>query len=191
MSSENLIRSFIAIRLPEEVLNTLKLIQNSLRDRLPQARWTRPEGIHLTLKFLGEVEESVVKEIAGTLDSAIKNFKPFRLELQGVGAFPKLAMPRVLWVGLQPKEELIRLQKSVENAVRPFGFNPEKRQFRGHLTLARLKGERWSEGLRKYFLESKEISDGMQMSVEEVILYRSDLKPGGTVYTAIRSCALS
>jgi len=137
------------------------------------------------------VEENIVSEVASALDGVASGQQPFELEFQGVGAFPRLASPRVLWVGIQHREELIRLQKDVENTIAPLGFPTEKRSFRGHLTLARLKGERWPEEWRRRFLELARITDGRTLPVDRIILFRSDLKPGGAVYTQLHVSAFA
>ena len=160
-------------------------MQNKLRRFIPRARWTRAEGVHLTLKFLGDVEENIVSEISSALDDVVSRHQSFVLNLQGVGAFPRLAFPRVLWVGMQHSEELITLHKDIEGGIAPLGFPTEKRSFRGHLTLARLNGERWPEEWRREFLELSSITDGKTLPVDQVVLFRSDLKPGGAIYTPL------
>lgn len=186
----SLIRSFIALELSAGVKKALADLQEKLRERIPRARWTRPEGTHLTLKFLGEIEREKIEAVAAALDQIAAQHPPFKLKLEGLGAFPRLAFPRVIWVGLQHNDQLPLLQKTIETALEPLGFEPERRSFHGHLTLARLEGERWSEELRRYFLELSPISDGKNIPVKSAILFRSELKPGGAIYTALHRSPL-
>lgn len=160
-------------------------IQNYLRDSIPNARWTRPEGTHLTLKFLGDIEESLISRIAAELDGIASNQQAFHLELEGVGAFPRLASPRVIWVGIRHSEELNTLQKAIENRLIPLGFQPEERSFHGHLTLARLKGDRWLEKLQNDFLQCSKFTENRVFAVDRIFLFRSVLKPEGAVYSQL------
>jgi len=142
------------------------------------------------LKFLGDTDESLIQNIQSALNEIAAQFEPFNLTLRSVGAFPRLASPRVLWVGIERNEALLDLQKKIESALKPLGFLPEKRAFSGHLTLARLKGDHWHENLRRFFLECGDIIDGMKLPVNKVILFKSDLQPGGAIYTPLHTVKL-
>jgi 2'-5' RNA ligase len=167
------------------VHEALEAIQNKLKTRILRARWTRPEGIHLTLKFLGDVSEERIPAVQSVIDDVVRKHRSFSITLRGVGAFPRLAAPRVLWVGLEPSDELSRIHRKLEGALEEIGFAAETRAFRGHLTLARLKGDRWDESLRRYFLDCNEISEGLTFHADRLVLFRSDLKPGGAVYSPL------
>ncbi|MCX6639400.1 MAG: RNA 2',3'-cyclic phosphodiesterase [bacterium] len=190
MNDDPEIRTFIALELGSDVKRGLALLQESLKDRVHRARWTKPDGTHLTLKFLGEVRSSSVAAISTALDRVAAQFHPFELVLNGVGAFPRLSQPRVIWVGLKPNSELLHLQSAVEKAIAPLGFPTEKRDFHGHLTLARLEGDPWSEELRNYFIKLRSLSDEISFPVAEVALFRSDLQPGGAVYSYLHKSPL-
>ncbi len=112
------------------------------------------------------------------------------MTLHGVGAFPRLASPRVLWVGIERHDALISLQKELDTALERHGFSPEKRSFKGHLTLARLKGNYWPEELRGSFLNSSAIIDSLKLPARQVKLFKSELKPGGAVYTELHTAKL-
>jgi 2'-5' RNA ligase len=180
------LRTFIALELSTAVWQALAAIQGELRPHLPQARWTRPDGTHLTLKFLGEAHPDQVERIKAELHRISLNYNPFDLGLNGVGAFPRPAAPRVLWVGIQLSPELKKLQIDVETAISPLGFPSEKRDFRPHLTLARLPGESWSPDLRQHFLECSALASGIAWPVHRLILFKSDLLKGGAVYTPLQ-----
>lgn len=141
----------------------------------------------MTLKFLGDIEQSVTLDVATILDGIAERYTPFELRLQDTGAFPRLAQPRVIWAGIERHETLLKLHKDIDSALKPLGFETENRPFRGHLTLARLKGESWPEDLRQDFLESRSQCNGITFPVERLILYRSELRPGGAVYTPLHS----
>lgn len=135
-------RAFIAIPLPEFVREQLDEEQRVLRraacDESQGVTWARPEGIHLTLKFLGEIAPAQVGQIRGAL-GPLSAFAPFSLEIKGLGCFPTCARPRVLWAGVAAPPGLYGLAAGVESALAPLGFSPEDRRFSPHLTLARLK----------------------------------------------------
>jgi RNA 2',3'-cyclic 3'-phosphodiesterase len=183
-------RTFIALELSEPVRQALAEIQKKLHGPIRGARWTRPEGTHLTLKFLGESNPDQVKAICLALDEISTGFGSFSLTLAGVGAFPRASNPNVIWIGLEENAELVTLQKMVEERIAPLGFPSEKRPFRGHLTLARLSGEYWPQELRDRFLEMGSVCSGVTWVVDSVVLFRSDLKPSGAIYTKIHSSIL-
>jgi 2'-5' RNA ligase len=188
------IRTFIAIELEEPIRAGLARVQEQLT-REPAARivrWTRPGGIHLTLKFLGDVPARRIEEIGQALERACVGFAPFPLTVGGLGCFPDTSRPRVVWVGVQEESEsLARLQEAVEREVAPLGFPTEKRGFSPHLTLGRVKGASPGEARRLgELIHGTEIGSLGQMSARAVSLMRSDLHPSGAVYTSLRSVAL-
>ena len=179
-------RLFIAIEIPEEIKAGLTEAQRSLKSSgVVDASWTRPEGIHLTLKFLGEVPESKVLEIMNGLRRAAEGIGPFRLEVGGVGTFPSPKNARVVWVGLSGDiEKLSRLQAAVEETISNIGFERDERAFTPHLTLGRIKYIRSRDRWFKALDEVKDIRlsgfDGAAVS-----LMKSELKPSGAVYTEV------
>ncbi len=183
-------RLFIAIEIPEGIKREMSAIQEQLRKSGADAGWTRPEGIHLTLKFLGEVAEEKVPDIKAAMTEAVQGAVGFRLEVAGAGAFPNSKSPRVLWLGVRGDiERLAALQSSVEGAMVKVGFDPEDRTFSPHLTLARIKylPRRFSwqqviEGIRDTKLGG--------IDVAAVSLMKSELRPSGAVYTEIEKVQL-
>jgi 2'-5' RNA ligase len=187
------LRLFVAIDLPEDVREALRRLQTDLRRHdLPGLRWTRPEGVHLTLKFLGETPASSVPAIEGALARAVAGTAAFRLALGAPGTFGNRRGPRVLWVDvegdLQPLQEL---QAAVERELAAAGFPPEQRAFSPHLTLARVAqppppgtAERVSRAL-----EAVDAPQG-EFPAAEVVLMRSSLQPGGAVYTRVAAFPL-
>ena len=139
-AGSNKLRLFIAIALPEEAKRALKLAQDELKAGLTGSalRWTRPDQYHLTLKFLGDVEDSSVSEIIRALRRSCSGFPQLEMRAEGAGVFPNLRRPRVIWAGVRDgAEALTLLQEGIELALEPFAFGREERDFNGHITLAR------------------------------------------------------
>jgi 2'-5' RNA ligase len=177
-------RTFIAIEIPDEIKAGLTEAQRSLRDSgAVDASWTRPEGIHLTLKFLGEVSETKVPDIMNGLRRAAEGIGPFRLEVIGMGTFPNPRNARVVWVGLSgDREKLSRLQAAVEETLSGIGFERDERPFTPHLTLGRIKYIRSRDKLLTALEEVKDVHlPGFDVST--VSLMKSELRPSGAVYT--------
>jgi 2'-5' RNA ligase len=181
-----LIRSFLAIELPKGILNKIEEIELDLRSTHADVRWVNPEKIHLTLKFFGNIEESMIDSILKSIEEPTQNTNPFSLKVRGIGAFPNLKNPRVIWMGLvDGKEVLASFQKQIDNQLREIGFQPENRPFRPHLTLGRMKSSRGREELAGTMEKYKEEEFG-DLQVERVVLFKSDLRPTGPIYTALR-----
>jgi 2'-5' RNA ligase len=183
------IRSFIAIELPEEARSGLGKLRNEL-ERVEQTfvKWVNPEGIHLTLKFLGSIPSKQVAEVGEAMEGATREISPFHLEISGLGAFPNLKQPRVLWVGISGElDKLLGLQRNIDSALSPLGFTKEERPFMPHLTLARIR-ERASPGERRTFGElvvSTIFEDKYHIAVDAINLMRSQLTPAGAIYTRL------
>jgi 2'-5' RNA ligase len=182
------IRTFIAIELTAPILASLGDLQSRMQRDLPPKllRWVRPEGIHLTLVFLGDIPVEQVDPIAEALTEACAGHSPFTVSVAGMGCFPNVRRPRVAWVGVEePSGALARLQHDIEQALVPLGFRPEARAFSPHLTLGRVKGggRQALEALGAY-VERAKVHVGA-MKVQAVHLIRSDLRPSGAVYTEL------
>jgi 2'-5' RNA ligase len=188
------IRSFIAIELPEEVKSGLHRLQAELK--LPQhtfVKWVAPEGIHLTLKFLGNISSEKVAEITKVMEQASQGTVTFRLEISEVGAFPNMRQPRVLWLGIRGEiDKLVAWQQRIDNGLVPLGFAKETRPFTPHLTLARLR-EGVSPGDRRDFGElvmKTPLEVNFKVNVNSLSLMRSQLLPGGAVYSRLAEVKL-
>jgi RNA 2',3'-cyclic 3'-phosphodiesterase len=180
-----LIRSFLAAELPEPILRKIGEVQGGLRSSRADVRWTNPEKIHLTLKFFGDIEESRIDPIFKSIEEPVRNTLPFSLKVRGVGAFPHLKNPRVIWIGLvDDREVLTSLQKQIETQLQKIGFQPEDRPFHPHLTLGRMTSSRGKGDLvgRMEKLREEEFGD---FQVERVVLFKSDLRPSGPIYTSL------
>jgi RNA 2',3'-cyclic 3'-phosphodiesterase len=190
------IRAFVAIELTPEILEALSKVQGDLQkgEGGRAGRWVKQEGIHLTLKFLGEVPQEKLLAIQDALARACMRFSPFTVKVGGLGCFPNMRRPRVVWVGVQEDAgELVDLQKAVEREISPLGFPTEARGFTPHLTLARVRDDvsfREVEMLGKAVADSK-TGELAEMQVRTVSLMKSDLKPGGAVYTELFQAPLT
>lgn len=187
----NLIRSFIAVPLNGEIhQNLADFIQShNLNTHGAGLRPVKPANIHLTLKFLGDVESFRIQAIGQALDEEIKSLAPFSIDIRGLGAFPAWKkQPRVIWVGAHPADQLKELFSRVDTAAAAAGFPPENRDFSPHLTLARINQQISNpvqhELLEKLMNIQPEPVFG-QMTVHEVVLFKSLLQPSGPVYTIL------
>ncbi len=184
-----MVRCFLAISLSESVKKRLQALQQELAKTGADVRWVRPEGIHLTLKFLGNVPEEKIEPIAKAAQEVVAKFGPLRLRVKGLGAFPSGRKPRVIWAGLEGDlKPLLRLQKELEDSLAKLGFEPESRPFVPHLTLGRVKSGRKMDKLRQVLAEKNDrVGEGWEeMQIENLVLYQSTLKPSGAVYTPLK-----
>ncbi len=185
-------RLFVALNLPAPVLDALWAAAAPLRDLDLPVKWVRPDGLHLTLKFLGEVPDAQEAELLGALAQAARNGNPgpdrsLALALGGFGAFPDARQPRVVWVGVAPEPALELLQHRVERAFAPLGYPVEGRPFRPHLTLGRAT----RAARTRDFQGMAEVLGALTFAdtalVESVDLMQSTPQRGGAVYQVKRS----
>ncbi len=183
-------RAFIAVEVPEATKKAMAELQAQIRSDAVDASWTRPEGIHLTLKFLGETSEERVPEIAQALTRALGDRKRFGLGVEGVGTFPQPASARVDWFGLTGGvDKLLALQAAVEEAMAGIGFVREARPFTPHLTLGRIRRVRRRDVWLKR-LEEVKAAAGPGFEVTGVSLMASELKPTGALYRELNRVTL-
>jgi RNA 2',3'-cyclic 3'-phosphodiesterase len=179
------VRSFIAIDLADTVRQRIEVLVQELRKAGAEVGWVRVEGIHLTLKFLGNVASEVIEQIKPVLSQISSETAPIHIEPAACGAFPTIKAPRVIWVGLHGGSgPLAELQKKVESAMIPFGFKPEDRPFRPHLTVGRVRGRKRIEALQQILLTHQGFT-AEPFDAVELVLYKSDLRPDGARYTPL------
>jgi 2'-5' RNA ligase len=186
------LRIFYAIELPLEIRARAAEHIARLRSTLPHLRagWERTEKLHLTLKFLGNVEESRIPALSLAAERAVSAFSPFTLTVADAGAFPPHGQPRVLWLGISDSSNtLARLQQALEDECAAAGFKREQRPFHPHITIARL---RQPAGARQLAAIHKETGfPAMELTVKEIILMHSEMTPGGSRYTPLTRHSLS
>lgn len=177
---------FVGIGLSDECREAISHAIIPVRDRGAPVSWTRPENLHLTMKFLGDVSEGRVEELGGLMTEAAADLSPFDLILEGAGAFPSMSSPRILWVGVrEPLDPVRKLHQNMENVLSEAGFSPEGRPFHPHVTVGRVRkrisGER--AGRIAAALSGKRFGV-VHASVYR--LYESRLFPSGAVYAVLR-----
>ena len=180
-----LIRTFIAIEIPDGIKTAMADVQRELRKTGADVGWTRPEGVHLTLKFLGPVEAKLMPKLATAVETAVKDEAPLAIEVTGTGVFPNARAPRVVWLGLGGDiNAMSELARKVDAACEGLGFKPEDRPFRPHLTLGRVKSSKGSKALMDALKSFEKLELG-GFKADSVSIMRSELKPSGAVYTQI------
>jgi 2'-5' RNA ligase len=183
------IRAFLAVDLEPQVLERICQATDGLRERITSIRWVPQENLHLTVKFLGNIEAAQVTEIAAALRRHLSPFSRFSINVKGLGVFPERGRPKILWVGLAGKE-LTELAANVESCLLPLGFAPEQRSFTPHLTIGR-----WRQFDRPPAALKREVEKWRgrwfgESSVNEVILFQSELNPAGSIYRRLEAFAL-
>ncbi len=180
-----MIRAFIAVELPEALRQEVVDLQANLRSSGSDVKWVEVDNLHLTLKFLGNIEEPQFSALKEALAIPAKGFSPFTIYLEGIGAFPRTTSPRVVWIGIsQGKEALIELAQAVEKSCSTLGFTPEDRPFSPHLTIGRVRSRDRLASLIKR-LQVAEFRGGTPAEVTRLILFQSSLSPHGPTYTPL------
>jgi 2'-5' RNA ligase len=180
-------RLFVALEIPEAVQRELARRVAALRERLPRARWVEPEKIHLTLLFLGQTPDDQVPNLSAKLREAFAKHAPMTLRLSGGGTFPPKRPARVAWVGMEAPEELAAVQAdAVAAAVEAVGFEPEKRPFTPHVTLARCEPN-WPRDAAEKFAAAFPAEIGPLFRVDRGVLMESKLSPKGARYSVVES----
>jgi RNA 2',3'-cyclic 3'-phosphodiesterase len=178
-------RCFVAIELPTGIRDRLGDLQGRMQSLGRGIRWARPESIHLTLKFLGEVPDGQVAEVCTIARRVAERCPASELEVAGVGCFPPRGAARVVWVGvLQPPPALLECQRECEAAYAEIGFAPEGRAFSPHLTLGRVNDPAAGYRIRGELGEFESYAAG-RFVADELTVFQSELRPSGSVYTPV------
>ena len=180
------VRVFIAIKLPEEVRSQAAAHLASLRASVREVRvsWQRADNLHLTLKFLGEIEQARIPSLSQASMRAAEHSQSFKLTIEGTGAFPSRGLPRVLWLGVVDSTgALSHLQTRLEEECAGEGFKREERPFSPHLTVGRVRAPQGAHELGR--LHREKGFNSAEFEVNEIYLMRSELGPGGSRYTVI------
>ena len=184
------LRAFIAVDLSESVRSALGQVQEVLERQRFRVKWVRPANIHLTLKFLGNIEGADVEKISGAMVQVAKDRKALSLVAKGIGVFPDIRRPRVIWAGLSGQVEMLQdMQRSLEGHLADLGFPKESRGFKAHLTLGRVKGKIDSERLEAAMSKCAGF-ESKPFDVNRIILFKSELRPSGAVYTPVQEVSL-
>jgi 2'-5' RNA ligase len=193
--SSDVIRAFIAVDLPPSVLDALGQITGQLQDKLSDTpvRWVDNQKMHLTLKFLGDISTENISMVKKTLLTEGVKRSPLELGIGGIGAFPKMRHPRVIWVGVEAPSDFFDLRRGIEDSVARLGYNYDKYEFTPHLTLGRISRKASARDVRTvgHVLHEFQVGYLGAARIEEVHLYRSDLSSEGAKYTCLFSAPLS
>ena len=185
-------RLFIAVELPGELRNVLKDVQQELRPLVPGARWTRPESMHITVKFLGSVPSSSLEDLLHTLGDAVFGHPSSELTLDSLGGAPGLKRPRVIWLEGAAPVDLLQLKARIDSRFQTLGFTPETRPFRPHVTLARLDPRRFQPPAPPVLSDtSTEQLRGRPLSVSTLAVMESIPQKGGVRYEVLRHFRLA
>ena len=180
------VRAFIALEIPKEVRTLIAEIQERLRSAEASVKWVRPANIHLTIKFLGDVETAKLQAIAGKLEKLAKKSRSISLATSTIGVFPNERRPRVIWLGLDgDTESVTKLADVCNSEMLNLGFEKEKRNFKPHLTLGRVKLDKNLDELIDMI--SKGNLQIMNFNLERMHLIKSDLTPKGAIYENLYS----
>ncbi|MFH1354790.1 MAG: RNA 2',3'-cyclic phosphodiesterase [Candidatus Omnitrophota bacterium] len=187
-------RTFIAIELPKEIKQELTKIQEQLKASEADVKWVNPENIHLTLKFLGEIDEIKLKRINQIIQEVAKDRNGFRTNLSTLGVFPRVQSPRVIWVGIDKgDQEIKKLAEDLEEKIAGIGIAKEKRNFSTHITIGRVRTPHRREQLIQDLNKLSNVFSGRYLGweVTKVTLFKSTLTPKGPLYEALQEASLT
>ena len=182
------IRCFVAIEIPEAIQTRLVSVQEELREHIRGASWVKRENIHLTLKFLGDVAPNQINIIKNTIEQVAGARSPFLMEIGGIGAFPNLVRPRIIWAGMKTgADEVTAIAREINSGLSRRGYARDEKKFRPHFTLARLKSRMNLKSLVHVF-QLYDTMNGATLIVDRIRVVQSRLKPSGAVYTPLETC---
>jgi RNA 2',3'-cyclic 3'-phosphodiesterase len=185
------IRSFLAFELPPDIKRMVKDISEDIRRTRLDLKWVKVDNIHLTVVFMGNIRSEDVRAIGEEAGDVCVGFEPFEIALKGLGVFPNTRRPRVLWLGLEIETERISsFRDSLQERLLDFGVREEKRAFTPHLTLGRFrKPEMYDPLLGDIISRYADIKSPVGR-LEELVMFKSELRPGGAEYTKLKSFPL-
>lgn len=184
------IRTFIAVPLSDEIRQALARIQDQLKSHDVDVKWVRPENIHLTLKFLGDVKTKKIGAIKDMLDRQLSRIPSFRMLFNTLGAFPDIERPRVIWIGIEDADGRIReLAQRLETECAQLGFKKEDRPFSPHITIGRTRSPR-NIVLLSQAVAQLQLPENLIQKETEIVLYKSTLTPKGPIYEPLKQIDL-
>lgn len=178
------IRSFISIELPDGIRSSIAELITELRKAGTDVAWVPAEKIHLTLKFLGNTDDSLIQRIKEQITKKLSHYTAFYIKIVGVGCFPSEKRPRVLWIGIENSDILRSMQKDIDTEVAGFGFPLEERPFSPHLTIGRVRSQKGIAEMLRRFAEFRTADFG-EAEVKSMHIMKSELKPAGAEHTSI------
>ena len=184
------LRTFIAIELDSSLQLSLQKVQNELKSIPADVSWVRPANIHMTLKFLGEISMKKVKAIIEIFPQIFQDLSPFDIALKGLGVFPTIEHPKVIWVDISKgAEEIKNLAMILENALCRLGFPKERRKFTGHVTIGRVKSLK-NLDLLTQAMPNFMFQEPIQQAVSKIVFFKSTLSSQGSIYEPLSAVEL-
>lgn len=188
-------RTFIAIELPKEIKDFLRHLQEQLKRSQADVKWVEPQNIHLTLKFLGEVDDRKLDEVKQILEDTTRDKNPFSIRLSSLGAFPKIDSPRVIWIGIDKgNSQTQEIAKELEEKIAKVGIPKEDRPFSSHITIGRtrstLNRQKLVENLKTSAGQSVDTGGELEFIVTKITLFQSTLTPKGPIYAVLKEANL-
>ena len=177
-----MIRAFIVLELPDDLKNMLVDIRENFYPNSDNVKWESKNKLHITLKFLGDTDENMTGKISEGISQVLQNYKPFQLSFARFGIFKREDQPKIFWAGFDENMVLTNMAKEIDQKCEQFGFQKEKRNFRSHLTLLRIRG---NEKIDLIYRIVNTKFESLVFFANAITFYKSDLKPSGSEYTAI------
>lgn len=185
------LRTFIAVEISAETRSRARQLIDRLRGTDAKISWVKPDCLHLTLKFLGDVDLRDIPGVCAAVTRAVADLPPFEIEAHGAGAFPTAARPRTIWLGVnRGMDDMVALHDAVDRALGGIGYRREQRRFRPHLTVGRVRGGRDLETLGQLLAQHADFAGGVS-SIDEVVVMSSELTPDGPNYEPLAVAPLN
>jgi len=187
-------RTFIAIDISPEIRSAIGRIQSHLKYAGADVKWVAPENIHLTMKFLGEIDETMLGRVEASLEHIARSTRQFEFSVEGVGVFPKIDFPRVIWIGLgRGSDQLTCLAALLDDEMLKLGFEKDPRQFEPHLTIGRVRSEHNKEKLMEKIisLPPEVLLESGSCRINSLTLFKSTLTPEGPIYSVLHEANFS
>lgn len=182
-----MIRTFIALEIPFEELNNIIQLRDQVTGLSSGVKWESLDKLHVTLKFLGDTDENLLSSIKSELDTIVNTCSSFQIRFSKFGLFKKENDPKILWVGLEESKELSQIVEKIDNSFTKFGYPKEGRKFKPHITLLRFKGREDKQKVLKLL----EVTVPQNSFIaNSICLFKSELKPAGSVYTSLEKYLL-
>jgi len=185
-------RTFIAIELPQEIKDFLSRLQGELKASRADVKWVEPKNIHLTLKFLGEIDEKKLEKVSEIMQETVKEKDKFQMRISSLGAFPKIDSPRVIWVGVALGDKEVKaIAEDLEEKISKIGIPREARPFSSHITIGRAKSSLNRQELVQDLKNKADLGGkNLDFYVTKITLFQSTLTPKGPVYEALKEISL-
>ncbi|MCE5200123.1 MAG: RNA 2',3'-cyclic phosphodiesterase [Armatimonadota bacterium] len=185
------IRTFVAVLIDEELRQNIAEVQSRVKKLAPDVKWVAPENFHVTLKFLGDVEEDALSQVFTAVEEAARRCSPFDLSMSGLGAFPNPSRARVVWAGISDgRDKVSDLASKVDESLSKLGFGKEDKPFKAHITIGRVKDSRNLGRLAEAIQNTNAVNLGTQR-VNSVAVMQSEMLRSGSIYTPLRIIDLS